>query len=178
MFHVEQKGQNCFGPNYLYEIGLKRRGRAAGGPRPAQMRTILIWASKSAPRDPLFPVIIITGISDSFKIKHLAVSEARGPRRSLHLVFAMVRGWSPSGHGPPPGGRFSGPKSTGGRAGRAPFPSLRTGRSRHVLFEAMVREGSRLTTLLRALSYHTTQVARLTNSWRISPTIGVKKPGV
>lgn len=148
------------------------------GPRPTQMRTILIWASKSAPRDPLIPVIIITGISDSFKIKHLAVSEAREPRQSLHLVFAMVRGGSPSGHGPPPGGRFFGPKSTGGRPARAPFPSLRTGRSRHVLSEAVVGEGSRLAALLRALSYHTMQVARFTNSWRISPLVTQKKPGV
>ena len=151
------------------------------GPRPAQMRTILIWASKSAPRDPLFPVIIITGNSDSFKIKHLAVSEAREPRKSLHLVFAMVRGWSPSGHGSLAARRGSGsrgPKSTEGAPARAPFPSLRTGRSRHVLSEAVVREGSRLTTLLRALSYHTMQVARFTNSWRISPLVKQKKPDV
>ena len=137
--------------------------------------------SESAQRNLLFPVIIITGNSHSFKIKHLAVSMHLDPRKSLHLVVAMVQGWSPSGHGPLAARRGSvsrGPKSTEGAPARAPFPSLRTERSRHVLSEAMVREGSRLTTLLRALSYHTMQVARLTNSWRNSPTIGVKKPGV
>ena len=179
MFHVKQKGQNCFGPNYLYEIGLKRRRQT---PRPKIAppdERAFVRRSESAPRDPLIPVIIITGNSDSFKIKHLAVSEAREPRQSLHLVFAMVRGWSPSGHGPLAARRDSGsrgPKSTEGAPARAPFPSLRTGRSRHVLSEAVVREGSRLTTLLRALSYHTMKVARFTNSWRISPLVTQKSP--
>ena len=178
---MKQKGQNCFGPNYLYEIELKQRRHA---PRPRfapPVERASVRRSKSAPRDPLFPVIIITGISDSFKIKHLVVSEAREPRKLLHLVFAMVRGWSPSGHGPLAARRGSGsrgPKSTEGAPARAPFPSLRTERSRHVLSEAVVREGSRLTTLLRALSYHTMQVARFTNSWRISPLVTQKKPGV
>ena len=179
MFHVEQKGQNCFGPNYLCEIGLKRRRQT---PRPKiapPAERAFVRRSESAPRDPLFPVIIITGNSDSFKIKHLAVSGAREPGKSLHLVVAPVRGWSPSGHGPlaarrGPGAR--GPKSTGGRAGRAPFPSLRTGRSRHVLSGVMVREGSCLASLPRALSHHTMQVAEFTNSWRNSPTVGIKNP--
>jgi len=181
MFHVKQKGQNCFGPNYLYEIGLKRRRHA---PRPRfapPAERAFVRQSESAPRDPLIPVIIITGISDSFKIKHLAVYEAREPRQSLHLVFAMVRGWSPSGHGPLAGGRgpgSRGPKSIGAGPARAPFPSLRTGRSRHVLSEAVGKEGSRLASLLRALSHHTMQVARFTNSWRNSPLVTQKRPGV
>ena len=179
MFHVKQKGQNCFGPNYLYEIGLKRRRHA---PRPRfapPAERAFVRQSESAPRDPLIPVIIITGISDSFKIKHLAVYEAREPRQSLHLVFAMVRGWSPSGHGPLAGGRgpgSRGPKSIGAGPARAPFPSLRTGRSRHVLFKAIGGDCLRLAALVRALRYHTINMVRFAKSWRNSPTVGIKNP--
>ena len=158
MFHVEPKGQNCFGPNYLYEIGLKRHCHA---PRPRfapPAERAFVRRSESAQRNLLFPVIIITGNSHSFKIKHLAVSMHLDPRKSLHLVVAMVQGWSPSGHGSLAARRGSGsrgPKSTEGAPARAPFPSLRTGRSRHVLPEAVGKEGSRLAALLRALSHHT-----------------------
>ena len=48
-------------------------------------------ASETAKRDPLFPVIPITGNSESFKIKHLAISMHLGPRQTLHLVVAPIR---------------------------------------------------------------------------------------
>ena len=130
--------QNHFGPNCLYEIGLNLRRHA---PRPRfapHVERAFIRRSESAPRDPLFPVITITGISDSFKIKHLAVSEARGPPQTLHLVVASVRGpWlevrvaCPEGHHPRSGraGRpRRGPRAPRGPAGRGPFPSFSRGR--------------------------------------------------
>jgi len=116
-------GQNCFGPNYLYEIGLKLRRHAGGRGCAAPVERAFARNPESAPRDPLFPVIIITGNSDSFKINHLAVSEARGPCKTLHLVVAPVRGPWLEGLHPRPGraGRpRRGPRAAGAPgAGRA-----------------------------------------------------------
>jgi len=122
----------------LCEIGLKLRRHAGGRGCAAPVERAFARNPESAPRDPLFPVILITGNSDSFKIKHLAVSEARGPRKTLHLVVAPVRGpWlevrvaCPEGRHPRSGraGRpRRGPRAPRGPAGRGPFPSFSRGR--------------------------------------------------
>lgn len=81
----------CFGPNYLCKNWHTPRTVAwgRGVARPNENDSHL--PPEMAKRDPLFPVIIITGISDSFKIKHLAISMPLDPCQSLHLVFAPVR---------------------------------------------------------------------------------------
>ena len=147
---MEPKGQNCFGPNYLYEIGLKRRRHAGGRRCAAPVERAFVRRSESAPRDPLFPVNIITGNSVSFKIKHLAFAEGLGPRKTLHLVIDPVRGPVATGHGPRAGAQGRA-KCIQGLTSRLPFPSLRTGRSRHVLSEAVGRQGLILKRLRRAL---------------------------
>jgi hypothetical protein len=48
--------------------------------------------SEMAKRDPLFPVIIITGNSYSFKINHLAIFMRLDPCSTLHLVVSLIQG--------------------------------------------------------------------------------------
>lgn len=139
-------GQNHFGHNILCEIGLNPPPLSAGRALARRAERTFARNPESAPRDPLFPVILITGNSDSFKIKHLAVSKARGPRQTLHLVVASVRGpWLevrvPCLEGRQPrlgraGRPRRGPRAPRGPAGRLPFPSFSRGRLSDVVVRA------------------------------------------
>ena len=70
---------------------MRKPAKAAGSRTPARRGGRSIdparQPNESAARDPLFPVITITGNSDVNEIKHLAISAHIGMRQTLHLVF-------------------------------------------------------------------------------------------
>jgi len=65
-----------------------RRGRGSIPASPPNESALGYLANENASRSfLLFPVILITGISDVNDIKHLAISARSGNAQTLHLVF-------------------------------------------------------------------------------------------
>lgn len=65
-----------------------RGGRSIDPTRRPNESALGYLADENASRSLLlFPVIVITGISDVNEIKHLAISERICMRKTLHLVF-------------------------------------------------------------------------------------------